>query len=71
MRDWRLGSISRLIGMLAILMLSAVQQPVSAAPPDMQPCYGSPGCFWCWSNDEEGNLCIVRICHENVFYHCF
>ncbi len=74
MRKSGRANIVRLLGVLAILVLSAVQQPIGTSAGTIQdepPCGGVPGCWACVGEDEEGNFCVVYYCNGQIDYWCF
>lgn len=70
MLNQKCWTLTRLFGVLAILTLAAVQQPASATAAEMQPCWGSPGCWVCVGSGGDGDICIIRYCHGDVEYTC-
>ena len=67
MRKARAGTLTRLLGLLAILAIGTMQQPaeVAAEASNAQTCVGSKGCWTCVASDEEGNPCTVSYCPEH------
>lgn len=64
-----LRSITKLLGLMAILALGGTQQPASAAVPST--CGGVPGCWVCTAEDEDGNFCLVWYCDGEIDYMCW
>lgn len=56
------GILARLFGMLAILGLSAMQQPAQAETPQDFVCGGSAGCYACVVEHPDGGSCIIWDC---------
>ncbi len=71
MRNTKWTTIFRLLGLLAILALGAVQQPASAASSENQPCGGERGCWACVADDPDGGTCIVYYCDGFFWTNCF
>ncbi len=67
------GIFGRLAGMLAILVLSTMQQPsaVNATTSEDPDCRGKPECRMCTAEDEEGNYCLVFFCDGGVNWWCW
>lgn len=77
MRRTKCGILGRLAGMLAILVLSTMQEPaaVNAMASANQDCRGGlrGGCIMCDAEDEDGTPCLVFICDggAEVNYWCW
>lgn len=64
MRNWNLGSLARLLGLLVVLAVSAVQQPREARALEDR-CVGTAGCWAC------NYGCIIFYCNGDLWTNCF
>lgn len=64
MRNRNLGSLTRLLGLLGILAVGAVQHPSEARALE-DPCVGTPGCWVCVYG------CIIFYCNGELWTNCF
>ena len=65
-----LGTLTRFLGLLAILALGAMQQPAPAMA-ESQPCGGVQGCWACVTGHPDGGSCIVFYCDGFLWTDCF